>query len=185
MKIFNGIIAVVGLLVMIAVLWGKFAGFQANGYVDEGNLKLEEGNKHVLAALEKLKAVEAATFPQEAEAIRKLANEGAEIYAQSGKCFRESAAQFQNAADTVLSDVLKEYFSREQKTVAKLAELQESLRLYLLVYADPDINDLETLRLKKSPFEAKVGTLSSEHEKLQAEADQYAAEHKDKITKRN
>ncbi len=138
----------------------------------------------MLAALEKLKAVEAATFPQEAEAIRKLANEGAELYALSGKCFRESAAQFQNAADAVLSDVLKEYFSREQKTVAKLAELQESLRLYLLVYADPEINDVETLRLKKSPFETQVGTLSSEHEKLQADADKYAAEHKDKIKKR-
>jgi hypothetical protein len=183
MKIVNGIVAVVGALVMIAVLWSKLAGSQANGFVEQGNLKLQEGKQLSLAALEKLKAVEAAAFPQEAEVVRKLANEGADLYAQGVACFRESAVQFQSAADAVLENELKEYFSREQKSVAKLADLQESLRSYLLVYADPAISDLETLNLKKSPIEAQLSTISSEHKKLKAEADQYAAEHKDKNSK--
>jgi ElaB/YqjD/DUF883 family membrane-anchored ribosome-binding protein len=183
MKIFNRIIAVLGILVAAVALWSKYAGYEANGNIDEGNLKLKEGNTHVLAALEKLKAVEAAAFPQEAEAVRKLANEGAELYSLSGTCFRDAAAKFQTASETVLNNTQKEYFRLEQKSTAKLAELQDALREYLLIYADAAITDANTLKEKVSAPLDRISTLVEEHDKLSAAANQYAAEHKNKIKK--
>lgn len=183
MKIFNVIIGAVGILIALAVWWSNHATGEANDLVEAGNVKLEEGNTHVLAAVEKLKVVEAGAFPQQAETIRKTANEGADLYAKSGECFRESSAKFQAAAEAAPDSVMKEYFNRQQKAMAKLAQLQDVLRKYLLVYADPAITDAETLKQKISGYETQVTAISNEHSALQADAEKYAAEHKDKIAK--
>lgn len=183
MKIVNGVIAVVGLLVALAVVWGNWKTDEANEHVDAGNAMLQEGNKHLTSALEKLNAVEQAAFPTDADNVRKLAQQGADLYAQSSKCFRESAAKFQTASETIHDSVLKEYFAKEQKSVAKLAELQELLHKYLLVYTDPTITDAATLEQKISGFGTQVTTLSTELGVLQADATQFAKQHKDKISK--
>jgi hypothetical protein len=183
MKIVNVILGVVGILVALAVWWANQATDEANELIKAGNAQLELGNTHLLAALEKLKAVEAASFPEQAEAVRKLASEGAELYTKSGDTFRESAAKYQAASETVHDSEMKEYFNLQQKSVAKLAQLQDLLRKYLLVYADPTINDAETLKQKINGYETQATGLSSEHGALQAAAEKYAADHKDKIAK--
>ena len=181
MKIVNVIIGVVGILVALAVWWGNRATDDANELIKEGNAKYTLGKTLQAEGLEKLQAAEATSFPEQAEAVRKLANEGVEIYTKSGTNFREAAAKFQAASETVHDSVVKEYFSMEQKSVAKLAELQDIFRKYLLIYADPSIQDAETLQKKTGGLVEQMTTLSNEYTVLTAATKKYTEEHKSKL----
>lgn len=181
MKIVNVIIGVVGILVALAVWWGKYATSEANELIKEGNAKFTLGKTFQNEGLEKLKATEAVAFPEQAETVRKLANEGVELFTKSGESMREAAAKFQTAAETVHDSVVKEYFSMEHKSTAKLAELQDLFRNYLLIYADPAIQDAETLKKKTGELDEQATTLTNEFTALTEATKKYSQEHKDKL----
>ena len=181
MKIVNVIVGVAGILVALAIWWGNRATDEANDLIKEGNAKFTLGKTLQNEGLEKLQAAEAASFPEQAEAIRKLANDGVELYTKSGESFRAAAAKFQSASETVHDSVLKEYFSMEHKSAAKLAELQDLFRKYLLIYADPTIQDAETLKQKTGELDEQATTLSNEFAALTEATKKYSEEHKSKL----
>ncbi len=181
MKIFNVILGVVGILIALAVWWSNHAKGDANELIKEGNANYTQGNTWQTQALEKFHAVQAANFPEQAVEIRQLADAGAELFVKSGESFRDAAAKYQLAADTVLESHLNEYYSLEQKSTAKLAELQDLLRKYLLIYADPSIQDLATLNKKTLALEDQSTALTNEYTALAEEAKKFAEDHKSEL----
>lgn len=181
MKIVNVVLGILGILVALAVWWSNHATDAANDLIKEGNARFTQGQNFQKEGLEKLQAAEAAKFPEQAELVRKLAKEGIEFYAKSGENFLAAAAKFQAASETVHDDVVKEYFSMEQKSAAKLAQLQDLFRQYLLIYADPAINDAETLKKKTGELDEQATTLSNEFTTLSEATKKYAAEHESKL----
>lgn len=181
MKIVNVILGVVGILIALAVWWSNHAKGNANELIKEGNAKYAEGSTLETQAHEKLQAVHAANFPEQAVEIRKLANEGAELFGKSSGSFRDAAVKYQSAAETVLESHLKEYYSLEQKSAAKLAELQAHHRKYLLIYADPSIQDVATLNKKTLELEEQSTKIKNEYLELAAAAKKFVEEHKSEL----
>lgn len=178
-------LSIVALIIVACSLLVSFATRKANKIVDEANTAVTVGNQ--FAEQGGAKYAELFTepniegFPGNREQLAPTATSLAELMEKATVQYDLAAANFEQASQEGVKQVIADYWKLKAQGFRKFAESKKTFRSVALLVTDETISSIDALNEKLSPLIDQAVKLDEEAKELAAQADKLQSENQDEF----